>query len=496
MNVKSVEKKEKSTVELVIEIGKEEFEAAVEKVYKKQRGKITVPGFRKGKAPRKIIEGMYGSGVFYEDAINDLYPEAYTQAVEQEKLDTVSWPNVEVLDVGKDGLTFKATVTVRPEVKLGEYKGLTAEKNEVTITDEDIEGELKPFINRATRMVTVEREAKEGDTVVIDFEGFLDGTPFDGGKAEGHSLELGSGSFVPGFEDQLIGAKAGDEKDLDITFPEDYAADLAGAAVVFKVKVHEVKERQEPTVDDEFAKDVSEFDTLAELEKSLREKLEKTRKERADQEFENALVQQLVDNMECEVPEAMVEYQADQMVQDYANRVQSQGFRFEDYLNMMGTTLDQMRQQAKESAGRQVRQNLALEAVADAEGFEITDDEVEAEIARLAGEYDMEADQVRAAVPVEDLKHDLRGKKAVELIVSTAKVGEAPKKAAKKPAKKEEAGEEKKPAAKKTTKKAEAGEKKPAAKKTAKKTEDVEAADEEKSAKKSAAKKTVKKTEE
>ena len=212
-------KKEKSTVELVIEIGKEEFEAAVEKVYKKQRGKITVPGFRKGKAPRKIIEGMYGSGVFYEDAINDLYPEAYTQAVEQEKLDTVSWPNVEVLDVGKDGLTFKATVTVRPEVKLGEYKGLTAEKNEVTITDEDIEGELKPFINRATRMVTVEREAKEGDTVVIDFEGFLDGTPFDGGKAEGHSLELGSGSFIPGFEEQLVGTKAGDEKELNVTFP-------------------------------------------------------------------------------------------------------------------------------------------------------------------------------------------------------------------------------------------------------------------------------------
>ena len=496
MNIKSNEKKENSTIELVIQVGADEFNAAIDKVYNRQKKNITLPGFRKGKAPRKMVEAMYGAEVFYEDAIEEAYPAAYSAALEEAGIEPVAYPKLEIQEVGKDGFTFKAVVTVKPEVKVKDYKGMTAPKADVQVTDADVKAELKTYIDRASRLVTVDREAKKGDTVVIDFEGFKDGVAFEGGKGENYSLELGSGSFVPGFEDQLIGAEAGDEKDLDITFPEDYAADLAGAAVVFKVKVHEVKERQEPTVDDEFAKDVSEFDTLAELEKSLREKLEKTRKERADQEFENALVQQLVDNMECEVPEAMVEYQADQMVQDYANRVQSQGFRFEDYLNMMGTTLDQMRQQAKESAGRQVRQNLALEAVADAEGFEITDDEVEAEIARLAGEYDMEADQVRAAVPVEDLKHDLRGKKAVELIVSTAKVGEAPKKAAKKPAKKEEAGEEKKPAAKKTTKKAEAGEKKPAAKKTAKKTEDVEAADEEKSAKKSAAKKTVKKTEE
>ena len=211
MNVKSVEKKEKSTVELVIEVGAEEFEAAVQKVYLKQRGKIAIPGFRKGHAPRKIIEAMYGTGVFYEDAINDVYPGAYAQAVEQEKLDAVAWPSVEVVSVGKEGLTFKAVVTVRPEVKLGQYKDLTAEKPAVTVTDEDIEGELKPYINRATRMVTVDRPAENGDTVVIDFEGFMDGKPFDGGKGEGHSLELGSNSFIPGFEDQLVGAKAGDE---------------------------------------------------------------------------------------------------------------------------------------------------------------------------------------------------------------------------------------------------------------------------------------------
>ena len=493
MNIKSNEKKENSTIELVIQVGADEFNAAIDKVYNRQRKNITLPGFRKGKAPRKMVEAMYGAEVFYEDAIEEAYPAAYSAALEEAGIEPVAYPKLEIQEVGKDGFTFKAVVTVKPEVKVKDYKGMTAPKADVQVTDADVKAELKTYIDRASRLVTVEREARKGDTVVIDFEGFKDGVAFEGGKSENYSLELGSGSFVPGFEDQLIGAKAGDEKDLDITFPEDYTPELAGAPVVFKVKVHEVKERQEPTVDDEFAKDVSEFDTLAELEQSLREKLEKSRKERADQEFETALVQQLVENMECDVPEAMIEYQADQMVQDYANRVQSQGFRFEDYLNMMGTTLDQMREQAKESAGRQVRQNLALEAVADAEGFEITDDEVEAEIKRLAEEYDMEPDQVRAAVPVEDLKHDLRGKKAVELIVSTAKVGEAPKKAAKKTAKKaetkdDEAGEEKKPAKKttrKTTKKAEdaaeTGEsaeekpaKKTAAKKAAKKAEDPE----------------------
>ena len=301
MKVTSVEKKEKSTVELTIQVEADAFEAAVQKAYEKERKNIGVPGFRKGKAPRKIIEGMYGSGVFYEDAINDLYPEAYAQAIEQEKLDAVAWPKVEIVDVGKEGLTFKALVTVRPEVKLGEYKGLTAEKAEVAISDEDVDNELKPFINRATRMVTVERAAETGDTVVIDFEGFLDGKPFDGGKAEGHSLELGSGSFVPGFEEQLVGAKAGDEKELNITFPEDYHAELAGKAVVFKVKVHEVKAKELPEVDDEFAKDVSEFDTLADFKKDLGEKLKERRETQNQRDFEAALMEQVMDNMEVEM---------------------------------------------------------------------------------------------------------------------------------------------------------------------------------------------------
>ena len=459
MNVKSVEKQEKSAVELVIEIGGEEFEAAVQKAYLKQRNKINVPGFRKGKAPRKIIEGMFGSGVFYEDAINELYPKAYADAVEQEKLDVVSWPNVEVLEAGKDGLTFKATVTVRPEVKLGEYKGLTAEKEEVKITDEDIDNELKPYINRASRMVTVEREAQNGDTVVIDFEGFKDGVPFDGGKAEGHSLELGSGAFIPGFEDQLVGTKAGDEKDVNVTFPEDYhAEDLAGAPVVFKVKVHEVKEKQLPTVDDEFAKDVSEFDTLEAFKKDLADKLTERREAQAKRAFEAAIMEQVMDNMEVEIPDAMVAYETDQMVEDMARRIQAQGIPFEQYMAMTGMTIDMVRSQAAAAAMERVRRDLALGAVVAAENIEISDEDLEAEYKRLADEYHMELDQVKAAAPAEDVKKGLAIQKAEQVIYDSAKVGKAPakKKTTKKKAEEAEgeaAEGEEKPKKRRTTKK-------------------------------------------
>lgn len=456
MNVKSVEKQEKSTVELVIEVGQEEFEAAVEKVYKKQRGKINVPGFRKGHAPRKVIEGMYGSGVFYEDAINEVYPEAYTAAIEQEKLDAVAWPKIEVLNAGKDGLTFKATVTVRPEVKLGEYKGLKAEKPEVTVTDEDIDNELKPYINRATRVVTVEREAKMGDTVVIDFEGFLNGEPFEGGKAEGHSLELGSGSFVPGFEDQLVGVKAGDEKDLDITFPEDYHADLAGKAVVFKVKVHEVKEKQLPEVDDEFAKDVSEFDTLDAFKKDLADKLKERREAQSQRDFENALIEQVKDNMEVDIPDAMVTFEAERMVSDMAQRIQAQGIPFEQYLAMTGMTLDAVREQAKVSALERVRLDLALNAVVAAEGITVSDEDVENEYKSVAEQYHVTVEEAKEALPVTDIRKELCARKARQMIIDTATVGKAPakKKTTKKKADEAE-GEEKpkKTATKKTTKK-------------------------------------------
>ena len=257
MNIKSNEKKENSAIELVIQVSAEEFEAAINKVYNRQKKNITLPGFRKGKAPRKMVETMYGAQVFYEDAIEESYPAAYEKALEETGIEPVAYPKLEIQEVGKDGYTFKALVTVRPEVSIKDYKGMAIAKNEVKVTAADIKNELKPYIDRASRLVSVERKAKKGDTAVIDFEGFKDGVPFEGGKGENYSLELGSGSFVPGFEDQVIGMKAGDEKDIDITFPEDYTPELAGAAVVFKVKVHEVKEKQEPEVDDEFAKDVS-----------------------------------------------------------------------------------------------------------------------------------------------------------------------------------------------------------------------------------------------
>ena len=439
MNVKSVEKQEKSAVELVIEIGGEEFEAAVQKAYLKQRGSITVPGFRKGKAPRKIIESMYGTSVFYEEAINDVYPAAYEDAVKEQGLEDMGHPVMDIVEVNKEkGLIFTALVSVRPEVSLKAYKGLTAPKAEVNVTDEDIENELQPYIRRATRLVTTEHEAHMGDTAVIDFEGFDDGKPFEGGKGENYSLEIGSGSFVPGFEDQLIGLKAGDEKDLDITFPQDYVPDLAGKQVVFKVKVKEVKEPQIPEVDDE-----SEFETLADFKKDLGEKLTARRTAEAQNDFESAVLDQLVDNLEAEIPDGMVETQLDKIMDEYAMRMSGQGMSMDDYLKMMGMTPEMLRTSAKPSALRQVKTQLALEAVAAAENMEVTDEECDAEVAKLAEQYKLTAEQVKAAVSLDALKQDLLLQKASKLVVDEAKVGEAPKK--------EEAAAEEKP--KKATRK-------------------------------------------
>ena len=473
MKVTNVEKLEKSMVALTIQADAQEFEAAIDKVYKKQRGRIQVPGFRKGHAPRKIIETMYGAQVFYEDAVNEIYPDLFAQAAEQENLDTVAYPDVELLDVNKDGFSFKATVAVRPEVKLGKYKGLTAPKDEVKVTDKDIDGELKPYIQRATRMVDVDRKAKKGDTVNIDFEGFMDGKAFDGGKGEGHDLELGSGSFIPGFEDQLTGVKAGAEKDVVVTFPEDYnAKELAGKEATFKVKVHAVKEKVEPKLDDEFAKDVSEFETLAELRKDLGDKLSQRREKQARGAFEEALLDQVTEDMTVEIPDPMVDYRAQQMIEDYSQRITSQGISFEQYLAMTGMTVDILKAQAMEGALRQVKTDLALGAIAQAEKIEVTEADIDAECARLAEQYGMKAEEVKKIVPLEDLKKDLRNQKAANVIFDSAKVGKAPAK--KTPAKKAEGkDEEKKPAAKKTAAKKTEGkdeEKKPAAKKTTKKT--------------------------
>ncbi len=473
MNVKSAEKKENSTVELVIEVSAEAFDAAVEKAYRKNKGNISVPGFRKGKAPRKIIESMYGASVFYEEAVDEVYPTAYAEAVAEQGLDVVAYPSVEIVSVGPEGLTFKAIVTVKPEVKLGEYKGVTAPKAEVEITEKDIERELNPLVERASRMVSVDRESQVGDTVVIDFDGFLNGERFEGGKGDDYNLELGSHTFVPGFEDAVVGMKAGDEKDIDITFPKEYPAELANKDVVFKVKVHEVKEKVAPALDDEFAKDVSEFETLEELKKDLGEKLRERRQADADRNYENALMEQVCNNMEVEIPDAMVDYRVDEMLQDFAQRISSQGIPFEEYMKYMGTDVNTMRIQMRPNALASIKSTLALEAIVAAEGLTATDEEVEEEIKNYAEQSGMEFDQVKEMINADELKKDLAMRKAGKLVIESGKVGEAPKKEEEKPAKK--------PAAKKTTKKAAEGEEeKPAAKKTttkktaAKKAEETE----------------------
>ena len=466
MSVKSCEKVEKSQVALTIEVGSAEFEAAIEKAYQKMRKKINVPGFRPGKAPRKIIEGMYGAEVFFEEAINIAFPDAYEAAVKEQELQVVGYPTVEMVgDVTKEGFTFKATTPVYPEVTLGEYKGLSAPKDEVKVTAADVDDRLKQLSDRNTRLVSVDREAKEGDTAVIDFEGFLDGKPFDGGKGENHSLELGSHSFVPGFEEQVVGMKAGDEKDIDITFPEDYHADLAGKAVVFKVKVHEVKEKEVPELDDEFAKDVSEFDTLKDLKADLKKKITEERQKDADRAFEDALMEQVAANITADIPDAMVETQARQFLDNFKMQIAQSGIPYDQYMKMTGMDEGKLLEDAKEPALRQVRMDLAVAAIIKAENLDATDEEVEAEFKKLSEQYSMDIEMVKKYLQADQVKDQLISQKAVAVVVDSATAVKPEKKTTKKAAKKAEDsaeaadGEEKpakKPAAKKkTTKKAE-----------------------------------------
>ena len=464
MTVKSCEKIEKSQVVLTIEVGAAEFEAAIEKAYQKMRKKINVPGFRPGKAPRKVIEGMYGAEVFFEEAINIAFPDAYEAAITEQKLNIVGYPAVEMVDeCTKEGFTFRATTPVYPEVTLGEYKGLSAEKEEVKVLAAAVNERLKLLQDRNSRLESVDRAAKEGDTAVIDFEGFLDGVPFDGGKGENHSLELGSHSFVPGFEEQVIGMKAGEEKDLDITFPEDYHAELAGKAVVFKVKVNEVKAKEVPELDDEFAKDVSEFDTLKDLKADLKKQITEERQKAADRAFEDALMEQVAANITAEIPDAMVENQARQFLDNFKMQIAQQGIPYEQYMQMTGMDEAKLIEDAKEPALRQVRMDLAVAAIIKAEGLEATDEEVEAEFQKMADMYGMELEMVKKYLAPEQVKDQLVSQKAVAVVVDSAVAIKPEKKTAKKAEKKDdEAAEaveaEEKPAkktTKKTTKKAE-----------------------------------------
>ena len=421
MTVKSCEKVEKSQVALTIEVNAAEFEAAVEKAYQKMRRKISVPGFRPGKAPRKMIERMYGAEVFFEEAINIAFPEAYEAAAEQEKLQIVGYPTVEMVgEVTKDGFTFKATTPVYPEVTLGEYKGLKAEKPEVKVLAADVDERLKALADRNTRLVSVDRAAKSGDTAVIDFEGFLDGKPFDGGKGENHNLELGSGSFVPGFEDQVIGMKAGEEKDIDITFPENYTPELAGKPVVFKCKIHEVKETQKPELDDEFAKDVSEFDTLKDLKADIKKKLTAERTESAQRAFEDVLMAKVAEGIEADIPEEMVELQAERMMEQFKQQLASQGIPFDQYLKMTNTAEADFRKQAQGPAADQVKMDLAVEAIIKAEGLEASDEDVESEMKSVAEKYGMDLDTVKKYLRPEDVKEQVIREKVVKLVADSA----------------------------------------------------------------------------
>ncbi len=461
MSVKSCEKVEKSQVALTIEVGAAEFQAAVEKAYQKMRRKINVPGFRPGKAPRKLIEGMYGAEVFFEEAINIAFPDAYDEAVKEQELQVVGYPSVELVGdaTTENGFTFKATVPVYPEVTLGEYKGLSAPKDEVKVSAADVDERVKMLRERNTRLVSVEREAKEGDTAVIDFEGFLDGVPFEGGKGENHSLELGSHSFVPGFEEQVVGMKAGDEKDLDITFPENYTPELAGKAVVFKVKVHEVKEKEAPALDDEFAKDVSEFDTLKDLKADLKKKITEERQREADRAFENALMEKVAENIAADIPDAMVETQCRQFLDNFKMQIAQSGIPYDQYLKMSGMTEEQLLADAKEPATRQVRVDLAVAAIIKAEDIQVTDEDVEAEYQKLAEQYGMDLELVKKYLPADQTREQLANQKAVDVVVKNATATKPEKPAAKKKTKKSEENAEdegeKKPAAKKTSKKAE-----------------------------------------
>ena len=426
MSVK-VSKLENSQVCLTFKVDQETFEETVNRVFVKTAKKIAIPGFRKGKAPRKVIEKYYGEGIFYDDAIDEICPAEYEKAVTDKKLEPVDRPQLEIVEIGKGkDFVFKATVTVKPDVTLGDYKGVSVEKADYPVTDEDVDREVSAAREKNGSLETVEnRPVKEGDTVVMDFEGFVNGTAFEGGKGENYSLEIGSGQFIPGFEEQLVGAETEKEVEVKVTFPEDYhAEELKGKDAVFKCTVHEIKEKVLPELDDEFAKDVSEFDTLDEYKKDIREKLEKNAEERAKRETENKVVEAVVSNATVEVPACMVDQRIDSRIQEMGYQMQSQGLSMEQYLQFTGMTMDALRDQLREEAEKNVRTSLVLEKVAKSEKIKALKKDLEAEYKKMAEQYGMEAAKVKELMaPQEDvLKSDLAIQKAVEFLVENAEI--------------------------------------------------------------------------
>lgn len=421
MTVKSCEKNENSTAKLIIEIEKDVFEQNIDKAYRQAKKQIYVPGFRKGKAPRKIIEGMYGASVFYEDAINLLFPEAFSAAIEAEKLDAIGNPSVTAVDTTDGVLTLTVETDLFPTVTLGQYKGLEVPKAAVELADAEVDAEIERLRERNARSVTVERPAELGDTVVIDFEGFIDGVAFEGGKGESYSLKLGSNSFIPGFEDQLVGCSAEEEKAVEVTFPETYGAkELAGKPATFQCKVHEVKETQKPELDDEFAKDVSEFDTLDELVADTRKKLTESREKSVEDAFRNAVLSKAAENVQVAIPQTMVESSLDTMVQNFQYQLSMSGMTLKDYMQMLGMNEQSLRASMTESATMRVRSELMLEEVVKAEGIEVTDEDIAARYQEMAEQSGMELDQVKSMVSEADVKNDVAVSRASDLIVSSA----------------------------------------------------------------------------
>ena len=422
-----VEKLEKNMAKLTIEVSAEEFEAAVEKAYQKSKKSIALPGFRKGKAPRKMIEKMYGTGVFYEDAANILIPDAYDKAVAECEEEIVSQPTIDItqIEAGKSFI-FTAEVALKPEVTLGEYKGVEVEKAPVEVTDEEVQAEVDKERENNSRTINVEdRAVAQGDMVKLDFEGFVDGVAFEGGKGENYDLTIGSGSFIPGFEDQLVGANIGEEVEVNVTFPEEYhAADLAGKPAVFKCTVHEIKVKELPEADDEFAKDISEFDTLEEYKEDVKKKLLERKEKEAKNVKEAAVVEKIVENATMEIPEAMIDSQVRNMADDFARRIQSQGLTVEQYFQFTGMTADKLKEQMRPEALKRIQNSLVLEAVAKAEDIQISDEKVEEEIQKMAEAYKMEADKIKEMMgdyEIEQMKKDLAIQAAVDLVRDAAK---------------------------------------------------------------------------
>ena len=426
MNVKSIERNGNEAT-VVVEIDKELMESGVNKAYMKARKQIMIPGFRKGKAPRKMIEAMYGAHVFYEDGLDEIFPEVYDFAIAKQDFKAIGRPNLTDMQISEENIvTLTLTTEVYPEVTLGQYKGLEIEKPEVTVTDEQVKAELDRMAQNVASTETVEKAAEMGDTANIDFEGFDNGVPFDGGKGENFDLKLGSGQFVPGFEEQVVGMTAGEEKDIDITFPENYAAELAGKAVVFHVKLNKVTVTNVPELDDEFAKDVSEFDTLEELKADIRVKALEQAEKQINSAFENAAVEKAAENTSVEMPKALVETELDTQMERFAYQLQMSGYSMEQYAQMMGGDVNTMRNAFRPAAEKQAKISVTLEKIVEVEGLSVSDEEIEAEFAALAEQYQLEIEKVKEMVPMNEITGSLTTRKAVKVIVDNA-VAVAPK---------------------------------------------------------------------